>query len=354
MTTPALDPHPFALLTPDMSGEQRYLLLADVIANGVKDPIVLFEGKILDGVNRYWAHQHGGGIRELPITEFEGGRDEALAFVLSKNMHRRHMTPTERANLGARVFELADAEPALKEGYAWRAISEAVTAVIERPLIDKANVWPPREGFPVTYPETLKEFARKHGRENVAVEPIPEDGTFDNEKAREYIQSLVTDGYLEQHEIPVDVPAPEKVSETYKEVLHLKTQNPKGGRPKNPLISAVKAMGVSRATATRRAKVSREGSPELKQALEANQITVTEAAKIAALPKEQQSEVLHLKTQNPPARKSKVPALIKQLEAIAQAPREFISAEGKEGAERLLHAFDCVCTALAQELRVPE
>ena len=65
-------------------------LIDDIRANGLLDPIVLFEKRILDGRNRAAACESAG--REPRYVEFEGTREEALMFVVSHNLKRRHLT----------------------------------------------------------------------------------------------------------------------------------------------------------------------------------------------------------------------------------------------------------------------
>lgn len=71
-------------------------LTADIRANGLKDKIVLLDGKILDGWHRYRALKH----LDMPIDsnsrEFPADKDP-VAFVLSKNFFRRHMDASQRA-----------------------------------------------------------------------------------------------------------------------------------------------------------------------------------------------------------------------------------------------------------------
>jgi hypothetical protein len=44
--------HPLAMLFPAYDDKELIALADDVAANGLHNPIVLYEGKILDGVNR--------------------------------------------------------------------------------------------------------------------------------------------------------------------------------------------------------------------------------------------------------------------------------------------------------------
>jgi hypothetical protein len=88
-----------------MSAEQYATLRDDVAENGVRVPIVLYEGKVLDGVHRQRAAIETG--RELPTTQYSNGGDPE-AFVLSANLARRHLNNTERMKLAARLYEEGD------------------------------------------------------------------------------------------------------------------------------------------------------------------------------------------------------------------------------------------------------
>jgi ParB-like chromosome segregation protein Spo0J len=94
--------HEYADLFPMMSDHDIEELAQDIKANGQRDPIILFDGKILDGRNRHKACLIAGVD---PITtDFAG--DDALAFVISHNLHRRHLTETQRAMIAARLAKL--------------------------------------------------------------------------------------------------------------------------------------------------------------------------------------------------------------------------------------------------------
>lgn len=96
MSTPkitALEAHDLALAFPDLSEKAYGELLIDIRDNGQLAPIVLFEGKILDGKNRYRVCQELG---LEPITQDYEGEDPA-AYVISLNIQRRHLTASQRA-----------------------------------------------------------------------------------------------------------------------------------------------------------------------------------------------------------------------------------------------------------------
>ncbi len=85
-----LEPHPICLLMPSADEDELQSLTDDIRTHGLLDPIVLFEKRILDGRNRAAACESAG--REPRYVEFEGTREEALMFVVSHNLKRRHLT----------------------------------------------------------------------------------------------------------------------------------------------------------------------------------------------------------------------------------------------------------------------
>lgn len=92
MTT-QLQPHPAAELFPLMQGQDFTDLVDDIRENGLREPVVLTpDGLLLDGRNRYRACLELG---DDPPTRVE--HSEPWAFVISANLHRRHLSVTQRA-----------------------------------------------------------------------------------------------------------------------------------------------------------------------------------------------------------------------------------------------------------------
>lgn len=85
-----MTPHPYAEAWPLLSDEELAELAEDIAANGLRQPIVVFDGQILDGRNRHAACERAGV--EPEFIEFEGSADDALAFVQSVNGARRHQS----------------------------------------------------------------------------------------------------------------------------------------------------------------------------------------------------------------------------------------------------------------------
>jgi hypothetical protein len=80
-----------------MSGAEFESLKADIAANGLRQPVVMHDGLILDGGNRYHACVEIGVVPET--VEFTG--NNLAAYVMSVNFHRRHLSPGQQAAIVA-------------------------------------------------------------------------------------------------------------------------------------------------------------------------------------------------------------------------------------------------------------
>lgn len=89
-----LKQHPLSAAFPAMSAEDFAALVQDIEANGQREPVIVFEGMVLDGWHRYSACVQLG-IKPQQFTFAEG--KDPVAFVLSQNLHRRHLTGSQRA-----------------------------------------------------------------------------------------------------------------------------------------------------------------------------------------------------------------------------------------------------------------
>lgn len=87
--------HEIANIFPMMTGDDYKALREDIKTNGLIEPIILYEGKILDGRNRYTACLDAG--IEAEYEDYEG--DDPQGYVYSKNFHRRHLSKEQRNEL---------------------------------------------------------------------------------------------------------------------------------------------------------------------------------------------------------------------------------------------------------------
>lgn len=95
--------HPLANIFPLIEGQAYQDLLADVLKYGVREPIWIYEGMILDGRNRYRAATAMNASFE--VRQYEG--QDAAAFVVSLNLHRRHLNEAQRGMVAAKLAGLS-------------------------------------------------------------------------------------------------------------------------------------------------------------------------------------------------------------------------------------------------------
>lgn len=88
-----IEQHPLSAAFPAMPEDEFARLAADIHKRGLEHPIVLYEGKVLDGWHRYLACVDGG-IR--PKYKAYKGKDPR-GFVKSANLHRRHLKAGQTA-----------------------------------------------------------------------------------------------------------------------------------------------------------------------------------------------------------------------------------------------------------------
>jgi ParB-like chromosome segregation protein Spo0J len=100
-----LEPHPLAKIFPKFKKTELQTLSLDIQKNGLREPITIFEGKILDGVNRAAGAQLAGWA-EIPCVKFEGDYEAARNFVISLNLNRRHLTDDQRAAIAAKLANM--------------------------------------------------------------------------------------------------------------------------------------------------------------------------------------------------------------------------------------------------------
>jgi N6-adenosine-specific RNA methylase IME4 len=87
--------HPVAEVLPLLEEPVLAELARDITANGLRVPIVVdADGAIIDGRNRYLACQRTG---VQPRYEAWDGKGSLVALILGLNLHRRHLTPGQKA-----------------------------------------------------------------------------------------------------------------------------------------------------------------------------------------------------------------------------------------------------------------
>ncbi len=101
--------HPAAALFPLLEGPELEALKEDILRNGQMKPIELWENQVLDGRNRLLACELAGVAPKVQHIDRLAGTCP-IAHVLSANLHRRHLNPSQLAMVGARARKLFDEE----------------------------------------------------------------------------------------------------------------------------------------------------------------------------------------------------------------------------------------------------
>lgn len=126
--------HPVAALFPMMTDDELDDLAADIKANGQLHPIVVDkDGTVIDGRNRLEGCRRAG--REPTFTTLNG--QDPVAFILSANVARRHLTKGQQAMAVARALlffkNRSAAEAAQAVGVSRSRVAYAVTILDHAP-----------------------------------------------------------------------------------------------------------------------------------------------------------------------------------------------------------------------------
>lgn len=98
--------HPLCTLFPRMAGKEFDALVADIKTHGQREPIITHDGMILDGGNRYRACVEAGVQPQF----MRFGGQNIVSYVLSANLHRRHMTSGQMAAIVSSAQDWAEAQ----------------------------------------------------------------------------------------------------------------------------------------------------------------------------------------------------------------------------------------------------
>lgn len=101
-----LEFHPLSQIFPLIEGVEFDDLVSDIRTHGIREPIWLYDGQIIDGRNRYRASAVAGA--DCPMREYLG--DDPAAFVVSLNLKRRHLNESQRAMVAAKLANLGDGQ----------------------------------------------------------------------------------------------------------------------------------------------------------------------------------------------------------------------------------------------------
>ena len=120
-----LEFHPLADVFPILPEKELAELADDIGKNGLRGPITLYEGRILDGRNRYLACERNR--IEPKYRPFTG--DDPIAFVISANLRRRHLNTSQRSMIAAKLATMQEGRPSKTSSNEPVSIQQAAKAL---------------------------------------------------------------------------------------------------------------------------------------------------------------------------------------------------------------------------------
>ena len=101
--------HPAAELFPVMDEVAFAALVADIAAQGQREPILILDGQVIDGRHRLRACEQLG--LEPLVRQVSADDGDPFGLVVSLNLHRRHLSEGQRAIIAARLATLPHGRP---------------------------------------------------------------------------------------------------------------------------------------------------------------------------------------------------------------------------------------------------
>jgi hypothetical protein len=139
-----LEPYPLAAIFPELPAEELRLLAQDIKERGQIEPIILYQGQILDGRNRYRACQMVGVKPRFEEFNPKSAQRSPEEFVLSRNLRRRHLSSGQKAAIALEWADQLELRPrsenAKTKGRPRGAVTEAAKHIgIERQRVFEAR-----------------------------------------------------------------------------------------------------------------------------------------------------------------------------------------------------------------------
>ncbi len=280
--------HEVSSYLPLLEGEDFDALVEDIKQFGQIESAILFEGKIIDGRNRYRACKQLSielKTREWKPSEITGLTP--LQFVISENIMRRHLTIAQRSEIGLLLLE--EEEKLAKERQI--EIAKATMESLERD--EKGQLKKTTEKSQIDdIKEKINEIKEDmgEGRSIIKVAPKVKVGSATLQKAKKIKEvakedKKIAEGWEKAKKGIIGVDA------VYKEVK------------KKEFIKSLE-----------------KTEPEVKKAIEEKIITYKEAKEVITLPKELKKAVI----------KPKAKITVKEAKEIAELPEDVIKEVAKE------------------------
>jgi hypothetical protein len=128
--------HPLANALPLMDDDALDSLSEDIKKNGLWNPVVIFQGKVLDGRNRLLASAFVDKAPEF----YEWVGTDPTDWVMSQNMYRRNMSITEECIAFSETGAQPLGDKRLRYNHKFDAAKEVIAHLVERLKIGEMTV----------------------------------------------------------------------------------------------------------------------------------------------------------------------------------------------------------------------
>lgn len=117
--------HPVSLAFPWLPKDDLDALSDDIKKNGLREPITRYQGQILDGRNRLAACLMAGV--KPRFVDWRDDDGSAIAWAISKNLARRHLTASQRAAIALDLLPMLEAEAKERQREGGRVAHQGAT-----------------------------------------------------------------------------------------------------------------------------------------------------------------------------------------------------------------------------------
>lgn len=119
--------HEVAEIFPLIYGNEFVELKEDIRKYGLREPIWTYQGKIIDGRNRFRACQE---TKTEPRFREWDGQGSLTQFVISLNLHRRHLNSGQRAAIALDILPMLEVEAKERKAHGLTAPGKTLTQKI--------------------------------------------------------------------------------------------------------------------------------------------------------------------------------------------------------------------------------
>ncbi len=132
-----VESHEVACIFPMMGEDEFRDLVVDIEANGLREPIWIYQDKIIDGRNRYRACLEAG---IEPRFQEWNGKGSPVDFVVSLNLKRRHLTSSQKAMVALEIERQLAIEAKQRQGTRTDIVEKILQCEPGRASIQAASI----------------------------------------------------------------------------------------------------------------------------------------------------------------------------------------------------------------------